>query len=69
MQTRKRSMIESIVNVLIGYLVAVGSQIVIFPIFGVETSIADNFLMAIWFTVISIIRSYSIRRLFNGWKP
>ncbi len=65
MQTKKHSFIESLVNVLIGYLVAVGSQMVIFPMFGIHIPIADNFLMGLWFTVISIIRSYAVRRWFT----
>lgn len=65
MQSRKHSFIESLVNVLIGYLVAVGSQIVIFPMFGIHIPMSDNFIMGLWFTLISIIRSYLLRRWFT----
>lgn len=64
-QTRKGSMIEAAINVLIGYGVAVGSQIVIFPFFDVHIPLADNFLIGLWFTAISLARSYIIRRWFN----
>ncbi len=66
MQTRTKSFIESLVNVLVGYLVACGSQIIIFPWFGIHIPLADNFKMGLWFTLISILRSYAIRRCFNG---
>lgn len=66
MQSRKVSLIESIVNVAIGYFVAVISQILIFPLFNINIPISDNFKIGLWFTAISIIRSYSVRRLFNG---
>lgn len=64
-QTRKHSLFESIVNVLIGYGVAVGSQILIFPMFGMYVPISDNLLIGLWFTAISIVRSYMVRRVFN----
>ncbi len=64
-QTKKHSFFESIVNVLIGYGVAVGSQILIFPMFGMYVPISDNLLIGLWFTAISIVRSYMVRRVFN----
>jgi hypothetical protein len=54
-----------VANVIVGYWLAVASQVILFPLFGVYVTLADNFLIAGWFTVISIIRSYSIRRVFN----
>lgn len=64
-QSKKMSFVESLANVAIGYFVAVGSQIVIFPMFGLHCTLRDNFLMGLWFTVVSIIRSYWLRRVFN----
>ena len=64
-QTRKGSIIEAAINVLIGYGVAVCSQIIIFPLFDVNIPLADNFLIGLWFTLISLARSYIIRRWFN----
>ena len=65
MQSKKMSLIETIVSVLIGYIVALLSQIVVFPLFDIEVSLIDNLLIGLLFTVISIIRGYYIRRLFN----
>lgn len=67
-QTKKHSLIESIVNVTVGYSVAVGSQIVIFPIFNVHIPLADNMLIGVWFTAISIVRSYTLRRCFTNMR-
>ena len=64
-QKRIYSLLESFTNVVIGYLVAVGSQIIIFPLFGINIPIQDNFLIGLWFTIISIIRSYILRRIFT----
>jgi len=56
MQTRKRSLIESIANIVIGYSVGIGT--------------ASS--MGVVFSVISFVRSYALRRGFNllhrlGW--
>jgi len=67
-QSRKHSFIESVTNVSIGYLVALASQLIIFPVFDIHVSIMDNLLIGAWFTVISIIRSYAVRRWFTGWS-
>lgn len=65
MQTRTHSLIESITNVAIGYGVAVLSQIAIFPLFDIHVSISDNLMIGAWFTTISILRSYAVRRWFT----
>ncbi len=64
-QSKKHSFIESVTNVLIGYLVAISSQLLIFPSFDIYISISDNLAIGAWFTVISIARSYVIRRWFT----
>jgi hypothetical protein len=64
-QSKKHSLIESFTNILIGYCIAVASQIVVFPIVGVDASFKQNIEIGIYFTVISLIRSYCIRRIFN----
>lgn len=65
-QTRLGSFIESVVNVLIGYWVAVGAQALIFPWFGLHASFRQNMSIGLIFTVISITRSYLLRRYFNA---
>jgi hypothetical protein len=64
-QTRKDSVLESLSNVLIGYGVALSSQIIIFPLYGVYLPIIDNIAIGAWFTLVSITRSYVLRRWFN----
>lgn len=68
MQTRRGSLVESLANVLIGYLVAVGSNAAIFPLFGIHTSISTNLQIGLCFTGVSLVRGYLIRRLFNKWS-
>lgn len=65
MQSKRNSLIESFANVAVGYFVAVGSQMVVFPILGIHIEHRTNFIIGLIFTVISLVRSYLLRRLFN----
>ena len=65
MQTKYQSLIESLINILIGYLTALLSQVLIFPLFDIYVSLQDNLLIGLYFTIISLIRSYLVRRYFN----
>jgi hypothetical protein len=64
-QSRFMSLVEAVTNVVVGYGVAVVTQILIFPIFGLHTTLAQNLQMGAVFTVASIARSYVLRRLFE----
>jgi len=66
MQSRLGSFIEAIINILIGYWIAILSQIMIFPLFGINVPLRTNLWIGVWFTVVSLIRSYCIRRWFNA---
>ena len=59
------SLIEAIANVVVGYGVAVVTQILIFPVFGLQITLAQNLKMGAVFTLVSIARSYVLRRLFE----
>lgn len=65
MQSRLGSFIESLLNILVGSGVALLSQLIIFPLYGVHLPLQDNIMITIWFTFISIARSYTLRRVFN----
>lgn len=65
-QSRTMSLTEAIVNVAVGYGVAVVTQILIFPLFGLHTTLAQNLKMGAVFTMVSIARSYALRRLFEA---
>jgi hypothetical protein len=64
-QRRGTSLIESILNCVIGVGVATVGQIIIFPFFDIHISLFDTGLIALIFTGISIVRSYALRRLFE----
>ena len=64
-QSRAMSLAEAVANVIVGYGIAVITQILIFPVFGLHTTLAQNLKMGAVFTVVSIARSYVLRRLFE----
>lgn len=65
MQSKLNSLIESATNVAIGYIVALLSQVIIFPFFDINVSLETNIYIGFWFTLVSLVRSYVIRRWFN----
>ena len=65
-QSHAMSLVEAVVNVVVGYGVAVVTQILIFPIFGLHTTLAQNLKMGAIFTVVSIARSFALRRVFEA---
>lgn len=65
MQKKRHSLLETVMSTAIGYVVAVLPQLVIYPWFGVHIDIHANMAMAGVFTVVSVIRGYWVRRLFN----
>lgn len=64
-QSRTMSAIESVANVAVGYGVAVATQAAVFPLFGIHATAADHLAIGAIFTVVSLARSYLLRRIFN----
>ena len=67
-QSRTMSAVEAVANVAIGYGVALCTQIIVFPLFAMTVSLGDNLAIGAVFTVVSLVRSYAVRRLFNAIK-
>lgn len=65
-QTRLESFIEAWVNVFIGFGINFTANMFIFPFFGFNISAKANFVLGLIYTVISVARSYVIRRWFNA---
>ena len=65
-QSRTMSLVESLTNVAVGYGIAVITQIVVFPLFGLATTLIENMMMGAIFTVVSIARSFTLRRFFEA---
>jgi hypothetical protein len=65
-QSRLMSLAESVINILVGFGISLGAQTVFLPLLGVQISFGQNFAFAMIMTVISIARSYLLRRLFEA---
>jgi hypothetical protein len=64
MQSRKHSFVEACANVLIGIVVAWAVTFTIFPWFDLEPAIVTSLYISLIFTLVSLLRSYVLRRLF-----
>ena len=65
-QSRVMSLVEAITNVVVGYGIAVATQLVVFPWFGLPARIGDALAIGAIFMLISIIRGFALRRLFEA---
>ena len=64
-QTRRGSILESLVNILVGYSINFTANLLIFPLFGWNISTRENLTLGVIYTGISLVRSYGLRHLFN----
>ena len=64
-QSRLQSFSETLVTVFSGFLLAWAVWIWVMPWLGFHASYAESFGITVLFTVVSIIRSYVVRRAFN----
>jgi hypothetical protein len=67
-QSRAMSMVEAVTNVVVGYLLALGVQAALFPLLGLEVGLTDNLLIGVAFTVVSLARTFMLRRLFESFR-
>jgi hypothetical protein len=71
-QKKSISFLEVFLNTVVGYAVAILTQLVVFPLFDINITHSQNLLMGLVFTIVSIVRSYLLRRFFDlchvkGW--
>lgn len=64
-QTKRASLAETLFNTKVGFAINFVANLVILPWFGFDVKPGPAFHMGLIFTVISIVRGYCIRRLFN----
>ena len=64
-QSRLMSLVESLANVAVGYAVSLATQVVVFPLFGMKVTLAENLAIGALFTIVSLARSYCLRRAFE----
>jgi hypothetical protein len=63
------SAIESVANTALGFAISVAIGAIVYRHFGLDVSLSTNIQITAVFTVISVARSYAVRRFFNGaWR-
>jgi hypothetical protein len=67
-QTKLGSFTEAWANIAVGFSINWVANMLILPLFGFEVSGGQAFMIGVWFTGISLARSYVLRRWFNGLK-
>lgn len=66
-QSKVDSLLESVCNTVVGFVTGfVTLHLIVNPLFGLATSLRQDLIINAIFTVVSIGRGYSVRRLFNG---
>lgn len=68
MQTRLGSWIEAWANIFVGFAINWTANMIILPWFGFKMTGGKAFQIGLMFTIISLVRSYVLRRWFNGLK-
>lgn len=64
-QSRAMSLVEAATNVVVGYVLAVVTQVVVFPWFGLEAALGEHLAIGLAFVGVSLARGYLLRRLFE----
>ena len=60
------SLVEATTNVIVGFVLAVATQAILFPHLGLYVENAVNLVIATAFTAVSIVRTFLLRRLFES---
>ncbi len=64
-QSPRMSLIEAVANVVIGYALAVTTQVVVFPLFGIRITISEDLAIGAVFAAVSQLRGFVLRRVFE----
>ena len=64
-QSRRLSALEAVSNVAVGFALALCVQLAAFPAFGIQLATGQHVGLGALFTIVSLARSYLLRRLFD----
>ena len=64
-QSRGTSLLEPATNVSLGFILALLMQALLYPLFGIRTTVLTDSTIAVAFTFVSLVRSYLVRRAFE----
>jgi hypothetical protein len=65
-QSRVMSLIEAATNVVVGYVLAIATQLAVFPLFGIEAALGEHMAIGLAFVAVSLVRGFLLRRLFEA---
>jgi hypothetical protein len=65
-QSKKHSALESVTNVVVGLVVSILTQMILFPALNIPVTFNQNLVITLVFFVLSFARGYIIRRIFNN---
>ena len=64
-QSRSDSLLEAATNVALGFVLALDTQALVYPLFNITTTFVTDGAIAVIFTMVSLARSYLVRRAFE----
>lgn len=65
-QSRTASLTESLANIAVGLAVSVVANMLVLPHYGCSRGVSDAVQIGAIYTVISLVRGYVLRRVFNA---
>jgi len=64
-QTKRKSLIESVIQTVLGLLTSIMIQLIIYPMMGIPVTFSQNLIITAVFFAVSIVRGYAVRRIFE----
>lgn len=64
-QGRMTSALEALANLVVGWIMALATQLLVFPVMGLSVTVGQHLGIGAAFTIVSFLRSYCLRRLFE----
>ena len=64
-QSKLDSLIEALLSTFIGFVVSFTANLILMPMLGIPVSLSQNFALTVAFTLVSVARSYFVRRWAN----
>lgn len=64
-QTKRKSLIESVIQTIIGLGTSILIQVILYPMMGIPVTFSQNLIITLVFFTVSIVRGYFVRRIFE----
>ena len=64
-QTKRKSLIESVTQTIIGLGTSILIQVILYPMMGIPVTFTQNIIITLVFFFVSIVRGYFVRRIFE----